>query len=79
MRAWVNNDTSSTGNNKVPTVPSEDETKNSAFLGEADSDDGFEAHVEAYPEAHRHIIEDASVSGMHGESGEGDGPFERGN
>jgi len=44
----------------------------SAFLGEADSDDGFEADIEIHPEKHRHKIEDASVSGLHGQAGEGD-------
>jgi len=44
----------------------------SAFLGEADSDDGFEADIEIHPEKHRHEIEDASVSGLHGQAGEGD-------
>ena len=43
-----------------------------AFLGEADSDDGFESDVEINPEKHRHIIEDASGSGEHGQPGEGD-------
>ena len=43
-----------------------------AYLGEADSDDGFEADVEINPDKHRHKIEDASSSGLHGQSGEGD-------
>lgn len=47
----------------------EDENKNAAFLGEADSDDGFEADVEANPEAHRHRLEDVTASGLHGQSG----------
>lgn len=46
-----------------------DENKNAAFLGEADSDDGFEADVAAYPDAHRHRLESVEASGMHGESG----------
>lgn len=48
----------------------EDENRNAAFLGEADSDDGFEAEVDAHPEAHRHQFSDVSASGMHGQSGE---------
>ncbi|RVX66933.1 hypothetical protein B0A52_09057 [Exophiala mesophila] len=44
----------------------------SAYLGEADSDDGFESDMEIHPEAHRHKIDDASVSGLHGQSGEQD-------
>lgn len=44
----------------------------SAYLGEADSDDGFEADMEINPEAHRHKIDDASVSGLHGQAGEQD-------
>lgn len=47
----------------------EDENRNAAFLGEADSDDGFEADVEAYPDAHRHRLESVEASGMHGQSG----------
>ena len=47
----------------------------SAYLGEADSDDGFESDVEINPEKYRHRIEDASISGLHGQSGEGDGPL----
>lgn len=43
-----------------------------AYLGEADSDDGFEADMEINPDKHRHRIEDASVSGEHGQPGEGD-------
>lgn len=48
----------------------------SAFLGEADSDDGFEGRRAAHPEEGEHNIEDASSSGSHGESGEGDGILE---
>lgn len=48
----------------------EDENRNAAFLGEADSDDGFEADIDAHPEAHRHQFSDVSASGMHGQSGE---------
>ena len=44
----------------------------SAYLGEADSDDNFEADMEINPEKYRHQIEDASISGLHGQSGEGD-------
>ena len=51
--------------------------RHAAFLGEADSDDGFEAHVEAYPEAHRHNLADVNTSGLHGQAGEGDEPIER--
>ena len=44
----------------------------SAYLGEADSDDGFESDVEVNPEKHRHKLEDVQGSGKHGEPGEGD-------
>ena len=50
--------------------------RNSAFLGEADSDDHFEADVEINPETHRHRLEDVSASGIHGQAGEGDEPIE---
>ena len=46
------------------------------FLGEADSDDGFEADVEVNPEAHRHKFNDVNASGLHGQAGEGDEPIE---
>lgn len=49
----------------------------SAFLGEADSDDGFEGRRAAHPEEGDHGIEDASFSGDHGQSGEGDLPIEQ--
>lgn len=46
-------------------------------MGEADSDDGFEADVEINPEAHRHKFDDVNASGLHGQAGEGDEPIER--
>lgn len=49
----------------------------SAYLGEADSDDGFEGRRAAHPEEGDHNIQDASSSGSHGESGEGDGILEQ--
>jgi len=52
------------------------DANNSAFLGEADSDDGFESRRAAHPEEGDHHIEDASASGLHGQSGEGDAPIE---
>ncbi len=45
---------------------------NAAFLGEADSDDAHEADFDINPDRHRHIIEDASSSGFHGQHGEHD-------
>jgi hypothetical protein len=47
------------------------------FLGEADSDDAFEADIEVNPEAHRHKFDDVNASGLHGQAGEGDEPIER--
>lgn len=44
----------------------------SAYLGEADSDDGFESDKDLNPERHQHKIEDASPSGLHGQTGEHD-------
>jgi len=58
----------------VPPPPLD--ANNSAYLGEADSDDGFEGRRVAHPEEGEHHIEDASTSGLHGQSGEGDGPIE---
>lgn len=49
----------------------------SAFLGEGDSDDGFESDVEINPDKYRHKIDDAAVSGEHGQPGEGDGEIEQ--
>jgi hypothetical protein len=65
---------SPTGND---TTADADGNKNAAFLGEADSDDGFEADVEINPDAHDHKLSDVSASGMHGQSGESDEPIER--
>lgn len=59
---------SPTGNNTTAAAQP-DENRNAAFLGEADSDDGFEADVEARPEAHRHKFDDVAASGLHGQSG----------
>lgn len=53
----------------APQSAQSDENRNAAFLGEADSDDGFEADVETYPDAHRHNFDDVTASGMHGQSG----------
>lgn len=53
------------------------DASSSAYLGEADSDDGFEGRRAAYPEEGDHGITDASVSGDHGQSGEGDGEIEQ--
>ena len=54
-----------------------DDSKNASFLGEADSDDSFEADVEINPEAYRHKLDDVNASGLHGQAGEGDEPIER--
>lgn len=54
-----------------------DDATNAAYLGEADSDDAHEADREVNPEKYRHRIDDPYVSGVHGESGEGDLPMER--
>lgn len=59
------------------TTANAEEARNAAFLGEADSDDGFEADVEIHPEAHKHNLSDVSVSGLHGQTGEGDEPIEK--
>ena len=48
------------------------DASNAAFLGEADSDDAHEADFDINPERHRHIIEDATPSGFHGQHGEHD-------
>ena len=66
--------TAPSGNNAAFDV---EEPNNAAYLGEADSDDHFEADIEINPEAHRHKIDDVSFSGLHGQSGEGDEPIER--
>jgi len=52
------------------------DAENSAYLGEADSDDGFESRRASHPEEGEHNIEDASTSGLHGQSGEGDATIE---
>ena len=49
----------------------------SAYLGEADGDDAHMADRETNPERYRHKIDDPSLSGAHGESGEGDAHMER--
>lgn len=59
---------SPTGNNTAASA--HDENRNAAFLGEADSDDGFEADMAVHPEAHRHELNDMAASGLHGQSGE---------
>lgn len=59
-----------TGNPAAAPPQPDDPNRNTAFLGEADSDDGFEADVAANPEAHRHHFTDVSASGLHGQSGE---------
>lgn len=51
--------------------------RNLIRVGEADSDDGFEADVEVNPNAHRHDLSDVTASGLHGQSGEADEPIER--
>lgn len=45
--------------------------------GEADSDDADMADREANPEKYRHKIDDPSLSGSHGEAGEGDAHIEQ--
>lgn len=46
----------------------EDENRNAAFLGEADSDDCIEADVESHPEAHRHELDNVAANALHGQS-----------
>lgn len=53
------------------------DSRRAAYLGEADSDDAYETERIVDPEKFRHRIDDARSSGMHGQSGESDEPFER--
>ena len=61
----------SMANSTTPTGEDSNDAKHAAFLGEADSDDGFEADIEINPEAHRHKFDDVNASGLHGTSTDG--------